>query len=254
MRPLGLPKLPGIGESPFSVAGNFVKESIDGIKQVAQSIDASLGTIDTELSNVGGPEEETSEGAGMSTTDGVSDDSTYRFQLDLLIDNATDLETIHLPNKGRIAGKPCDCIAKHARILRAHAKETIPIASRQGKDSLLFGDLATVADHLMLIGTKEAVESGQNDQAYLQYAGVMSSYRKQLESLLSQAKTTYSEQCKTCPTSQKVKALIEKRRQSGMDREHFLKEIAALSPTETKQVVAEAIEKIKVETSDGRSS
>lgn len=212
MSPLGLPKLPGIGESPFSVAGTFVKDSIGGIKKLAKDIDDSLGTIDSQLSHIGKlDEEEPAKPVEPAPVDYVSDDSTYRFQLDLLVDNATDLETVHLPNKGRINGQSCDCIAKHARILRAHAKETIPIASRQGKNSHIFAEIAEFADKLMLIGTKEAVESGQYDEEYLDQAGAMSNYRKKLEELLGQAHVSYSEQCENCPTTLNLKAFAEKK-------------------------------------------
>jgi hypothetical protein len=213
MTPFGLPKPPGLNESPFSVAGNLVKGTIGGINKLASDIDESMGVIDKELSQIGKPKGgSTDKDAETSTPDAVSDDSTYRFQLDLLIDNATDLETVHLPNKGRINGQSCDCIAKHARILRAHAKETIPIASRQGKDSRIFAEIATIADNLMQIGAKTAVESGKYDDIYLDQAGIMSTYRKKLENLLGQAHTSYATQCKDCPTTLNLKAFIEKRK------------------------------------------
>jgi len=216
MSPFGLPKLPGIGESPFSVAGNFVKDGLNGIKKVTKDIDDSLSSFDSELSKIGKfGDEEPTESAESSPPDYVTDDSTYRYQLGLLIDNATDLEAVHLPNQGRINGQSCDCIAKHARILRAHAKETIPIASRIGKDTRVYAELASLFYQLMTIGTKEAVESGKHDQEYLEYAGVVSNYRKQLEELLGQAHISYTEQCKDCPTTLNLKTFIEKRKKEA---------------------------------------
>ena len=225
MSPFGLPKLPGIGESPLSAAGNFIKESIGSIKKLAKDIDDGLGTIDGELSKIGKLDAGSPDEPRQSISEGgVSDDSTYRFQLDLLIDNLADLETIHLPNKGRINGDACDCITKHARILRAHAKETIPIATRQGKGGRIFAEIAKVADHLMTIGTKQAVESGRYDDEYLSQSGAVSNYRKQLEDLLGQSHTSYAVQCATCPSTLNLKEFIDKRntaearRESGVDK------------------------------------
>jgi hypothetical protein len=212
MSPFGLPRLPRIGESPISAAGGFVKSTISDIKKLAEDIDEGLGTIDQELTSITREKiPEQTESQEPQQENFVSDDSTYRFQLDLLIDNATDLETVHLPNKGRINGASCDCISKHARILRAHAKETIPIASRQGKDTIFFSELAKFADHLMQIGTKEAVESGQYDDEFLEKAGVMSRYRKKLEDLLGHTHVSYSQQCATCPSTLDLKAFIKKK-------------------------------------------
>ena len=216
MSPFGLPPLPKLNESPIKGLGDLAKKGIQDIKQFANDIEEGIGNIDKELSQISRkalPAKIEKKESGQDAY--VSDDSTYRFQLDLLIDNATDLETVHLPNKGRIGGKPCDCIMKHSRILRAHAKETIPIASRQGKESRIFAELSTLADHLMEIGTKEAVESGQYDDEYLKQAGVMSNYRKKLEDLLGQAHTSYAEECVNCPTTLSLKAFAEQRKQAA---------------------------------------
>jgi hypothetical protein len=213
MAPFGLPPLPKLNESPIKGIGDLAKKGIQDIKQFATDIEDGIGNIDRELTQIAreAPVAKTVK-QGSEPEAFVSDDSTYRFQLDLLIDNATDLETVHLPNKGRINGQSCDCIAKHARVLRAHAKETIPIASRQGKNSHIFAEIAEFADKLMLIGTKEAVESGQYDEEYLEYAGVMSRYRKKLEEILGQAHTSYTEECKNCPTTLSLKAFAEQRK------------------------------------------
>ena len=113
----------------------------------------------------------------------VSDTTTLDYQIDRLIDDLQHLETEHLPAQGRIAGKTCDCIAKAARDLRRHSLETIPIASRQGKDAKLFSELASRADHLIEIGNLEAVNSGNYDEEYLRQAGQISTYRKQVEKM-----------------------------------------------------------------------
>jgi hypothetical protein len=67
------------------------------------------------------PSETPSEPLGPQSkeTVAVTEQQTLVYQLDLLIDDILHLQTEHLPSKGRIAGLPCDCIAKAARELLA---------------------------------------------------------------------------------------------------------------------------------------
>ena len=113
----------------------------------------------------------------------VSDSETWNYQTDLLLDDLQHLETEHLPAKGRIAGKPCDCISKAARDARRHARETIPIAARQGKDTEMLTRIETWANNLVTIGTLKATSSGVHDEQYLKEAGEASKFRKELEKL-----------------------------------------------------------------------
>lgn len=89
------------------------------------------------------------------------------YQLDLILDDLDHLETEHLPSKGSIAGVPCDCISKAGRSLRRHARETIPIAARQARETKVYSEVAPWAERIMEIGTVEAVASGQYDEEYL---------------------------------------------------------------------------------------
>lgn len=119
---------------------------------------------------------------------GVSDQQTLIYQLDLMLDDLDHLEAEHLSSKGRIAGLPCDCIAKAARELRRHAKETIPIAARQGKHNSIYSEASLWAEHIMAIGTQEAVVSGEHDEEYLREAGTASTFRKAVERLYNELK------------------------------------------------------------------
>lgn len=157
------------------------------------------------------------------TSIGVTDSQTLAYQLDRLIDDILHLETEHLPNQGRIAGLPCDCIAKASRELRRHARETIPIAARQGKEAEIYSAAASWAERMMEIGSLEAVESGQHDQEYLREAGTASNFRKEFERLyselkseksqISEKKSEKSEQpCPECATLEELRSWLDKRR------------------------------------------
>ncbi|MDP2660734.1 MAG: hypothetical protein Q8R28_08395 [Dehalococcoidia bacterium] len=133
----------------------------------------------------------------------VTDQETLQYQLDELLDDLQHLETEHLPAKGLLMGKPCDCMSKAARDLRRHARETIPIAARQGKDPALFDRIAAWADKFVRIGTAEEVGSGRHTDEYLRGAGEASSLRKELNQ--------FAQNCKPCAArAQQMKALGEK--------------------------------------------
>jgi len=120
------------------------------------------------------------------------------YQLDRILDELQHLETEHLPTKGRLDGAPCDCIAKAARDLRRHARETIPIAAREGKDATIFSAIADEANYLMEIGTADAVRSGQYDAEYLKHSGVVSDFRKSVDKMLAEVKSRSSSGCPEC--------------------------------------------------------
>jgi hypothetical protein len=154
----------------------------------------------------------------------VTDEETLTYQHDRLLDELLHLETEHLPTKGRIAGKPCDCIAKAARELRRHARETIPIASRQGKDAKFYSELSEWAGTLIEIGSSDAVASGKYDNIYLQEAGTASKFRKQIESELGQP-------CEGCPEVRELKTfLAEQKNKKGLTLEEA-KKVAAEEAT-----------------------
>jgi hypothetical protein len=160
------------------------------------------------------------------TSTGVSDAQTLAYQLDRLIDDALHLETEHLPNQGRIEGLACDCIAKAARDLRRHAKETIPIAARQGHDPVVYSEAAAWAEYMIAIGSLEAVESGKHDQEYLVEAGRASNFRKEFERLHSELKgqkgqksqikgQKTEEPCPTCAGVQSLGSWMAERELKG---------------------------------------
>ena len=149
------------------------KKTLDGIeKRVTKDTIPKPGVQDTESVSQ------------VPSVPGVSDQETLNYQLNQVIDDCLHLEE-HLSQKGRLFGKSCDCISKSARDARRHALETIPIASRQGKDGAVFSTIASWAEGLIPIGTPEAVESGKYDDRYLKEAGTASSYRKQVQVLQS---------------------------------------------------------------------
>ncbi len=124
-------------------------------------------------------ETKTPEGKAAS---GVTDAETLQYQLEGLVDELSELESRHLPAGGKILGKSCDCISKHARAVRRLAKETIPIATRQGKDPKVYQAMVEWADEIAQIGTKAAVDSGQFKDRYPRESGNASKFRKALES------------------------------------------------------------------------
>jgi hypothetical protein len=99
---------------------------------------------------------------------------------------------------------PCDCIAKAARDLRRHSLETIPIASREGRDAKIFSDMASLTDELMGIGSVDPVKSGKYDADYLRLAGVVSDYRKKISQITSE--------CQECDQFQQLMDYIKERR------------------------------------------
>jgi hypothetical protein len=109
-----------------------------------------------------------------------------------------------------------NCISKAARDLRRHALETIPIASRQGKDAQFFSALSEWATELMGIGGSGAVATGQYDGIYLKEAGTASNLRKQLEKQLSgltgqpvvRSEETKKPGCPKCAEIQSLKEFI----------------------------------------------
>lgn len=143
----------------------------------------------------------------------VTEEQTIKYQFDLIIDDLQHLETEHLPQQGRIMGQPCDCIAKAARSLKRHAKETIPIAARQGKDPALLSEVGHWAEGMMEIGTLEAASSGQFDEQYLREAGTASTFRKQFEGIWSEVGPKGAvKPCEECVALEDLRAFLERQR------------------------------------------
>lgn len=173
------PRLPRISE--FLRKKNPLHGVIDEAKELINTGREEIGNIASALRIEGEPPSAPpAELSPAPETEHVSEEATLSYQFDLLQDDLQHLEE-HLAAKGRIGGRACDCIQKAARSVRRHALETIPIAARQGKDAKLFAEIAEVGNHLVQIGTLDAVNSGKYDEEYLKYAGAVSSFRKQVE-------------------------------------------------------------------------
>lgn len=123
----------------------------------------------------------------------VSDSDTLRYQLDHLLAPLIELET-HLSEGCKIMGVPCDCCGKHAYQLRVFATETIPIASRMGKDVSIFNEIVAWTHRIEDIDTPEKVESGEYQATYQEESGAASRFRKRIQTML---KETESE-CTSC--------------------------------------------------------
>ena len=218
--PLNLPRLPRpkLPPNPIRPLKKLIHEGVDEIHKAQDDIRSLTSELKGEEAE--SPTRQTSGVRGKSPTSaknveesgaetfspepGVSELATYKYQLEKILDDLQHLETEHLPAKGRIAGLACDCIAKASRDLRRHSLETIPIASRQGKDATIFSEMDDLASHMVEIGTATAVKSGRYDGKYLELAGVVSNYRKKIEVLLSE--------CQECDQMQDLATFIRERR------------------------------------------
>lgn len=180
----------------------LIRSAREGITTMASALHVERPSLLTETIE---PKAETKEPAQETVrpekettpVSGVSDAETLQYQVDNIVNELVQLETLHLPAGGRIMGKSCDCIAKHSRIIKALAQETIPIAARQGKDSGIYSQLAEWAKEMQKIGTKVAVDSGQFAERYRAESGEASKFRKAIES------------GKDCPTCGEPKRLSE---------------------------------------------
>ena len=198
---MGFPKFPP-KPNPAKAIGKFIRGGVEGMQGAVDEIDQAMREIGGSM-----PSEIETE---RPSAESITDEETLRYQLDLIVDELQHLETEHLPMQGRIAGKPCDCIAKAARGLRRHAKETIPIAARQGKDTSVYSQMATWADGLMQIGTLDAVVTGEYDEEYLKQAGTASDLRKVFQKLLGEAKPKgFRETCEECGALEDLKSFIK---------------------------------------------
>lgn len=204
------PKPPKLSEklrekNPMKSIGAFIRDGVESIESAVADIESAARDIDRSAPTQ--PEvKKPVEGA-------ITDEETLRYQIELQIDDLQHLETEHLPNQGRIAGKVCDCIAKAARDLRRHARETIPIAARQGKDTSIYSQTATWAQGIMEMGTAEAVNSGKYDEEYLKQSGAASSLRKAFEALLAEVRPKgFRETCQECGALEDLKQWMERRK------------------------------------------
>ena len=108
-------------------------------------------------------------------------------------------------------GVPCDCCGKHALQASTFAMETIPIAARMGKDTLIYQDIASWTPHIEEIDTPEKVESGDYDETYRKESGTASKFRKKVQSMIAELKG--DEDCPGCEEiRESISSFIEKRK------------------------------------------
>lgn len=206
-----MPKLP----DPLKALDDF-NRGVDNIYRFIDTVSTGIDKISDALGDVeenSPPPAATYEEPAPAPVTGASNETTLKFQLDHILDDIEHLETEHLPEQGRLNGEACDCIAKASRSLRRHVVETIPIASRQGKNSAVFSEIRDWAQHMMDIGTIDQVTSGRYNEEYLIQAGTASNYRKQLEKMLKEISGSKPASCPTCEaTKQKLNEFIKKKK------------------------------------------
>lgn len=224
--PRGLPRPPKL--SGIIKKANPVREVIDDARELIKSGREDIRGVASSL-RVEEPKETSSEGkTGITTqeteetaeiepqsrtaspTPGVSDTGTLHYQLNHLVAVLTQLE-IHLSEGLKIMGVPCDCGFKHALQARTFAMETIPIAARMGKDTVIYQDIASWAPYIEEIDTPEKIESGDYDEIYRKESGTASKFRKQVQSMLGDLKK--GEDCPGCEEMREtITSFIEKRK------------------------------------------
>ncbi len=206
-----LPKLPD-PDSVFSAidrAGGVIDKGLGLIDKVSDRLD-KIGLTEEPRA----PETPTTapESHTVSTTSGVSDKDTLLYQLNHLLAVLSQLE-IHLSEGCKIMGVPCDCCGKHAPQASAFAMETIPIAARMGKDTLIYQDIASWTPRIEEIDTPEKVESGDYDETYRKESGTASKFRKKVQSMIGELKGGGDDDCPGCDEmSETISSFIEKRK------------------------------------------
>jgi hypothetical protein len=135
---------------------------------------------------------------------GVTDAETLQYQKESIVDELAVLEK-HLAEGGKLFGGEgsCDCIAKHSRLVKKFAAESIPIAARQGKDTVVYTELADWAKEMQRIGTKEKVDSGEFADRYSVESGMASKFRKSIEG---------NQECVTCKPPKKLSDFLKERK------------------------------------------
>ncbi len=204
-----LPKLPNPDNifSAIDKAGGVIDKGLGFIDKVSDKLD-KIGLTEEP----GAPETPTiaPESHTVSTTPGVSDKDTLLYQLNHLLAVLSQLE-IHLSEDCKIMGVPCDCCGKHALQASTFAMETIPIAARMGKDTLIYQDIASWTPHIEEIDTPEKVNSGDYDETYRKESGTASKFRKKVQSMIGELKG--DEDCPGCEEMREtISSFIERRK------------------------------------------
>jgi len=148
-----------------------------------------------------------------SITPTVSDKDTLLYQLNHLVAVLSQLE-IHLSEGCKIMGVPCDCCGKHALQANTFAMETISIAARMDKETLIYQDIASWTPYIEEIDSPEKVNSGDYDETYRKESGTASKFRKKVQSMIVELKG--DEDCPSCEEMREtISSFIEKRKREG---------------------------------------
>jgi len=106
--------------------------------------------------------------------DQVNERELILYQQKELLKQLIPLE-MHLAQGCKIAGKACDCCAKHPLAIESLAEETVPMA---GSNAGLYRDLAEWARGIGEMTSAQASESGQYDKEYPLLAQQARQFRK----------------------------------------------------------------------------
>ncbi len=212
----GLPKIK-LPENPLRPLRKVIREGRQQIEKAGSDIHSIAEDLHGNISNTSSTIQETEkapqiepQSGTVSTTPSVSDKGTLHYQLNHLVAVLSQLE-IHLSEGCKIMGVPCDCCGKHALQARTFAMETIPIAARMDKDTLIYQDIASWTPYIEEIDTPEKVESGDYDETYRKESGTASKFRKKVQSMLGELKK--GEDCPGCEEMREsISSFIEKKK------------------------------------------
>jgi len=220
------PKLPKISEiikKPNPIKG-IVEDAREVIKSGREEISEVASSLRVEGREESSPGEKTRitpqelekppgnepQSHTVSTTLSVSDKDTLLYQLNHLLAVLSQLE-VHLSEGCKIMGVPCDCCGKHALQASTFAMETIPIAARMDKDTLIYQDIASWTPYIEEIDTPEKVNSGDYDETYRKESGTASKFRKQVQSMIGELKK--DEDCPGCgEVRESIRQFVEKKK------------------------------------------
>lgn len=215
--PTGLPKLPKVNlpANPLEPLKTVVRRSRERVEKAGTEI----RTLGDELRGFALTQSQIHTRAPVAAKEplyGVTDKDTLLYQLDHLVSVLKQLET-HLSEGCKIMGVPCDCCGKHALEVRTFAMETIPIAARMDRETLIYQDIANWASTIEEIDTPEKVESGEYDENYRKESGTASKFRKKIQSMIAELKK--EEECPGCEEMKETISEFIKRRKKQQGSE-----------------------------------
>ncbi|MBA7633029.1 hypothetical protein ES703_40585 [subsurface metagenome] len=187
-----------------------LEEAGSDIHSIAEDLRGNIPSTSSTIQEAEKAPEIKPQSRTAGPTAGASDKDTLLYQLDHLVAVLTQLE-VHLSEGCKIMGAPCDCCGKHALQARTFAMETIPIAARMDKDTLIYQDIASWTPYIEEIDTPEKVESGDYDETYRKESGTASKFRKKIQSMLGELKG--DNDCPGCEEMREtISSFIERRK------------------------------------------